>query len=132
MSMTDVIADMLTRLRNGQKSKLMTVVCSYSKMKDDILKVLKEEGYIDGYQVLSSSTFAQIEIKLKYSINGKGAINEIHKVSKPGKRMYSSIDNLQGYYNYMGIYILSTSKGVISDRLARAYRVGGEVICKVF
>lgn len=132
MSMTDAIADMLTRLRNGQKSRLMTVSFPYSKMKSDVLKVLETEGYIDGYEVLPGRNFSQIEVKLKYSASGEGVINEIHKVSKPGKRIYSSIDNLQGYYNNMGIYILSTSKGVISDHVARDFRVGGEVICKVF
>ena len=132
MSMSDGIADMLTRIRNGQRSKLMGVSLPSSQMKCAILDVLQGEGYIKGYKVVKEGNINHIEVDLKYSPNGKPAICEIHRVSKPGKRIYSSIDKLKGYYNNMGIYILSTSRGVISDREAHDQKIGGEVICKVF
>lgn len=132
MSMTDSIADMLTRIRNGQKSRMMKVSLPGSKKKTAILDVLKAEGYIAGYEVSNNGNISEIEISLKYSIGGKPAICEISRVSKPGKRVYSAIGKLKGYYNNMGIYILSTSKGVLSDREAHSQNIGGEVICKVF
>lgn len=133
MSMTDTIGDMLTRIRNGQKSKLISVPVPYSKVKSEILKVLEAEGYIKGYKISDDKTgFASIEVELKYSITGKPAICEIKRMSKPGKRMYSPIKTLRGCYNNMGIHIVSTSKGMISDRDAHRLKVGGELICKVF
>ena len=128
MSMTDNIADMLTRIRNAQKSKLLQVSMPASKLKCAVLEVLKKEGYVLSYESGSGT----INVDLKYSRTGSPAICQIHKVSKPGKRIYSSIANLGGYYNNMGIYILSTSHGVMSDREAKKLNVGGEVICKVF
>lgn len=130
MSMTDNIADMLTRIRNGQKSKLLSVGMPASKLKCAVLDVLKGEGYIAGYTLNVEDK--EISVELKYSRIGNPAICEIHKVSKPGKRMYSPISKLKGYFNNMGIHILSTSKGVMSDRDAKKHNVGGEVICKVF
>lgn len=130
MSMSDNIADMLTRIRNGQKSKLLNVVVPMSKLKCTVLEVLKDEGYITGYVKDVESKI--INVSLKYSRVGEPAISEIHRVSKPGKRVYSSIDTLPGYFNNMGIHILSTSHGVMSDRQAKKLKVGGEVICKVF
>jgi small subunit ribosomal protein S8 len=101
-------------------------------MKCSILSVLQEEGYIASYKVTEvSSNIRGIEVDLKYSSRGTPAISEIKRVSKPGKRMYSS-QSIPGHYNGMGIYILSTSKGIVSDREARVLGVGGEVICKVF
>ena len=130
MSMSDNIADMLTRIRNGQKSKLLNVSLPTSKLKCAVLDVLKQEGYISGYSKDTESK--TIDISLKYSRLGEPAISEIHRVSKPGKRMYSAIDALPSYFNNMGIHILSTSHGVMSDREAKKLNVGGEVICKVF
>ena len=132
MSMTDNIADMLTRIRNGQSSKLISISLPCSKMKCAILDVLVGEGYIKGYKVVKEDKVDYIEVDLKYSSNGKPAICEIHRISKPGKRIYSSIDKLKGYYNNMGIHIISTSKGVVSDREAYNYKIGGEIICRVF
>jgi small subunit ribosomal protein S8 len=133
MSMTDTIADMLTRIRNGQKTKLLFVDVPYSRTKCDILNVLQEEGYITGYTVNDvKKGIKNIQVRLKYSASGMPTIREITRVSKPGKRAYTAIEDLRGYYNGMGIYILSTSRGVISDRAARKDGVGGEVICKVF
>jgi small subunit ribosomal protein S8 len=128
--MSDNIADMLTRIRNGQKSKLLNVVLPVSILKCAVLDVLKREGYIEDYS--KDINEGTIDISLKYSNVGKSAISEIHRVSKPGKRIYTSISDLSGYFNNMGIHILSTSHGVISDREAKKLNVGGEVICKVF
>ena len=130
MSMSDNIADMLTRIRNGQKSKLLNVALPLSNLKCAVLDVLKSEGFIVGYT--KDIEKRSINISLKYSRVGEPAISEVHKVSKPGKRIYSSIEDLPGYFNNMGIHILSTSHGVISDRQAKKQNVGGEVICKVF
>jgi small subunit ribosomal protein S8 len=127
--MSDNIADLLTRIRNGQKSKLLQVKVYKSNFKQSVLKVLLEEGYISGYKDLDEN---HLIIDLKYSSTGSPAIAEIHRVSKPGTRMYSSIKDLKSYYNGMGIYVLSTSKGVMSDRGAKKMMVGGEVVCKVF
>ena len=132
MSMTDTIADVLTRIRNAQKARLINVSLPHSKIKCAILDVLVTEGYVRGYEVSANDNIRYIDIELKYSANGKSVISEIHRVSKPGKRVYSPIDKLKGYYNNMGIYILSTSKGVLSDREAHQLKIGGEVICKVF
>jgi small subunit ribosomal protein S8 len=132
MSMTDNIADMLTRIRNAQKSKMVSVFVPHSKMKCAILNVLKEEGYIASYkEIEGASNIKGIDVDLKYSAQGKPVIQEIARVSKPGKRAYTHA-GMQSHYNGMGIYIISTSKGVLSDRAAHALGVGGEVICKVF
>jgi small subunit ribosomal protein S8 len=128
--MSDNIADMLTRIRNGQKSKLLNVALPMSNLKCAVLDVLKSEGFILGYT--KDIEKRAINISLKYSRIGEPAISEVHKVSKPGKRIYSSIEDLPGYFNNMGIHILSTSHGVMSDRQAKKENVGGEVICKVF
>jgi small subunit ribosomal protein S8 len=128
--MSDNIADMLTRIRNGQKSKLLNVALPMSNLKCAVLDVLKSEGFIVGYT--KDIEKRAINISLKYSRVGEPAISEVHKVSKPGKRIYSSIEDLPGYFNNMGIHILSTSHGVMSDRQAKKENVGGEVICKVF
>lgn len=134
MTMSDNIADMLTRIRNGQKSRLISVNIPASKLKCAILDVLVKEGYVSSYSKKDSinTDKAAISINLKYSSIGEPAISEIHRVSKPGKRIYSSITDLSGYYNNMGIHILSTSSGVMSDREAQKMKIGGEVMCKVF
>ena len=130
MTMSDNIADMLTRIINGQKSRLISVAAPIAKLKCLVLDVLLAEGYINGYTKDAGKQF--VNISLKYARSGKPAITEIHRVSKPGKRVYSAISDLTGYYNNMGIHILSTSRGVVSDREAKKFNVGGEVICKVF
>jgi small subunit ribosomal protein S8 len=134
MVMTDPISDMLTRIRNAQKAKFLKVSFPHSKVKLDVCKVLHQEGYISDYEILDNdiNNHKTIELKLKYIDRGTPAIVSLDKVSKPGKRIYSSIKDLKEYYKGLGIYILSTSKGIISDRDAVKYRVGGEIICKVF
>lgn len=130
MSMSDKVADTLTRIRNGQKSKLLSVSVMASKFQASVLQVLKNEGYIKSFSYEDNKKY--IEVQLKYSRLGDPIISEIHKVSKPGRRVYSPVKDLKGYYNNMGVCILSTPKGVISDREARQLNVGGEIICKVF
>ncbi len=132
MSMTDPLADMLTRIRNGQNAKLISLDCPYSRVKHAILDVLKIEGYILDFKVTQKGDFKSLQIMPKFSKLGKGAISEIKRVSKPGKRCTTSISKLQTHYNGLGIYILTTPKGIVSDREARKLGVGGEVICKVF
>jgi len=131
--MTDIIADMLTRIRNGQMRRLISVKVPHSRFREEVLKVLVEEGYVKSYKKKTLRTnVEEMLVDLKYSNNGTPVIQEIKKVSKPGCRLYSSVANMSGFYNNLGITILSTSKGVLSDKKARKEGVGGEVICQVF
>ncbi|KJV55267.1 ribosomal S8 family protein [Orientia chuto str. Dubai] len=133
MSMSDTLADMLTRIRNAQRSRLMYANTFFSRKKEAILNVLVEEGFIHSYLIKEvRNGVKEIIIKLKYSLKGEPNIKEINKVSAPGRRVYLPIKKLRPYYNNMGIYVISTSKGIISDRIARKLGVGGEVICKIF
>ena len=132
MTMTDPIADLLTRIRNGQRANKAAVTSPGSKLRVSVLDVLKREGYIRGYQVEEiKPAITQIRIELKYH-GGAPVIRHIQRVSKPGRRVYSRIKDLPRIYNGLGISILSTPAGVMSDSEARAARVGGEVICEVF
>jgi|TARA_B110000444_G_scaffold185892_1_gene175020 small subunit ribosomal protein S8 len=130
--MTDPLADMLTRIRNALMRNKSNVVTPASKLRQRVLDVLESEGYIRGYaRVEQEGDFPVFEIELKYH-EGTPVIKNIEKVSKPGRRVYSSVDNLPRVFNGLGISILSTSKGVMSDVNAREENVGGEVLCKVF
>jgi small subunit ribosomal protein S8 len=132
MSLTDPLGDMLTRIRNGQRANKSAVVSPASKLRANVLDVLKREGYIRGYdQSEVRPGVSQITIELKYH-EGKPVISEIQRVSKPGRRVYSKISDLQRVANGLGISILSTPRGVMSDAEARAQHVGGEVLCQVF
>lgn len=132
MSMTDPLADMLTRIRNAQVAGKETVTCPVSKLKGNVLDVLKREGYIRGYRRREVDTgYLEFEIELKYH-EGMPVIREIARVSKPGRRVYSSIRDLPKVYRGLGISIVSTPQGVMSDIEARSAHVGGEVLCKVF
>lgn len=132
MSMTDPLADMLTRIRNGQRASKSTITSPASRLRGAVLEVLKSEGYIRGYERKEldpgKPTF---EISLKYS-DGKPVISEIQRVSTPGRRVYSGIKSLPRIYSGLGISILSTPRGVLSDIEARKQNVGGEVLCRVF
>ena len=128
MSLSDPLGDMLTRIRNGQKAGKATIVSPASKLRASVLDVLIREGYIRGYQ---QSGEIELKIELKYH-EGHPVIREISRVSKPGRRVYSKIGDLPRVYNGLGISILSTSRGVLSDNEARAQKVGGEVLCRVF
>ena len=131
--MTDVIADMLTRIRNGQMRRLVSVKVPHSRFIEEVLKILVEEGYVHSYKKYEvRKNISEVMVDLKYSSNGKPVIQEIKKVSKPGRRLYTALSDLSGFYNNLGITILSTSKGVLSDKQAKRERVGGEIICQVF
>jgi len=130
MSMTDPIADMLTRIRNAQLAEKATVRMPSSGVKVAIAKVLKDEGYIEDFAVSGEKTRPQLEIALKYYA-GRPVIERIERVSKPGLRIYRGKDEIPRVMNGLGIAIVSTSRGVMTDRKARATGVGGEVICIV-
>ena len=132
MTMSDPLGDMLTRIRNGQRAKKKTVASPESRFRKNVLDVLKREGYIRDY---SSDEIRpgvrELTIELKYYA-GKPVITEIKRVSRPGCRVYSAIDDLGRVYNGLGISILSTPQGVLSDGEARTANVGGEILCQVF
>ncbi len=130
MSMSDPIADMLTRIRNGQQAQKTQVAMPSSKVKVAIAKVLKDEGYIEDYSVKQNGAKAELEVTLKYYA-GRPVIERIERVSRPGLRIYKSSDKLPRVMNGLGVAIVSTPRGVMTDRAARAGRVGGEVICYV-
>jgi small subunit ribosomal protein S8 len=132
MSITDPLGDMLARIRNGQQAKLKTIISPSSKLRISVLEVLKEEGYIADYSVAKNDKdFDEISIELKY-FDDKGVIKEIKRVSKPSRRVYSKIKDLPKYYNGLGICIVSTPEGVMTDHKARQSHLGGEVLAKVF
>jgi small subunit ribosomal protein S8 len=130
MSMTDPIADMLTRIRNAQMREETLVKMPSSRVKLAIAKVLKDEGYIDGFKVSPEEVKPTLEIGLKYHA-GRPVIEKIERVSRPGLRIYKSKDDIPRVMNGLGIAIVSTSQGVMTDRKARATGVGGEVLCIV-
>jgi ribosomal protein S8 len=130
MSMSDPISDMLTRIRNAQMANKVSVVMPSSKLKLAIVKVLEEEGYIDGYSVREQDKKSILEIGLKYYA-GHPVIERIDRVSKPGLRIYRRVNDIPRVMNGLGVAIVSTPKGVMTDRKARAANVGGEVLCVV-
>jgi len=130
MSMTDPIADMLTRIRNAQMVERATVEMPSSKVKVAIAKVLKDEGYIDGFKLGGEEAKPVLEIALRYHA-GRPVIEKIERVSSPGLRIYRGKDEIPNVMNGLGIAIVSTSQGVMTDRKARATGVGGEVLCIV-
>ena len=130
MSMSDPIADMLTRIRNAQASEKVTVAMPASKLKAAIAKVLKDEGYIEDFKTSQEGAKPQLEIALKYYA-GRPVIEKIERVSRPGLRIYKSTRDIPQVMNGLGIAIVSTSQGVMTDRKARATGVGGEVLCIV-
>jgi small subunit ribosomal protein S8 len=131
--MTDTIADMLTRIRNGQQRKLISINVPYSKFREQVLSVIRNEGYIKSYKkVPVAKNIDSFVVDLKYLRDGRPVIQEIKKVSKPGRRIYTPISDLGACYNNLGVVILSTSKGVLSDVQARKEKVGGEIICQIF
>ncbi len=130
MSMSDPIADMLTRIRNAQQSEKVDVTMPSSKVKVAIANVLKDEGYIEGYDVRTVDGKSELNVGLKYYA-GKPVIEKIERVSRPGLRIYRGREDIKPVMNGLGVAIVSTSKGVMTDRKARATGVGGEVICIV-
>jgi small subunit ribosomal protein S8 len=130
MSMSDPIADMLTRIRNAQLIEKEKVSMPSSKLKQSIARVLTDEGYIDGFKVQENDGKPSLEIVLKYYA-GRPVIEKIDRISRPGLRVYKGRDDIPRIMNGMGIAIMSTSKGVMTDRKARSLGVGGEVLCLV-
>jgi len=132
MTATDPLADMLTRIRNGQQARKTTIVSPASRLRMNVLDVLKREGFIRGFSMNEIRTgITELEIELKYH-DGDPVIREINRVSTPGRRVYSGIKELARVYDGLGISILSTPRGVLSDSEARDQNVGGEVLCRVF
>lgn len=130
MNMSDPIADMLTRIRNGQTVDKTEVVMPSSKLKVAIAQVLKDEGYIDGFSVVNNNGKAELHVGLKYYA-GRPVIERLERVSRPGLRVYKNHQTIPQVMNGLGIAIMSTPKGVMTDRKARAAGIGGEVICYV-
>ena len=132
MSMSDPLGDMLTRIRNGQRAHKSTVVAPASQLRANVLEVFMREGFIRGYSRREVRPgVSELTIELKYH-EGEPVIREISRISKPGRRVYSRIKDLQRVYNGLGISVLSTPRGVMSDAEARAANVGGEVLCRLF
>lgn len=131
MAMSDPLGDLLSRIRNGQRVGKSKINAPASRLRTNVLDVLKREGYIRDYRTAAENGHGEIEVELKYA-EGAPVIQEIARVSRPGRRVYSKIKELPRQYNGLGIFILSTPRGVMSDQEARAANVGGEVLCRVF
>jgi small subunit ribosomal protein S8 len=132
MSMTDPLGDLLTRIRNGQRAGKSVITTPASKLRENLLRVLEREGYIRGFERFNARPGVdELRVELKYN-EGEPVINEITRVSKPGRRVYAKIKDLPKVYNGLGISILSTPRGVMSDHEARQANVGGEVLCQIF
>ena len=130
--MTDPIADMLTRIRNGLHSKHESVDVPASKMKVEIARILKAEGYIKNHKLVQDSRQGMLKVYLKYDEQDVSVIIDLKRISKPGRRVYTNVDEIPVVKNGLGVAILSTSKGVLSDKTARSEKVGGEVLCTVW
>jgi small subunit ribosomal protein S8 len=131
MSMNDPLGDLLTRIRNAQMRNKSKVVSPNSRLRENVLEVLKSEGYIRGYAVVEKDGRSEIEVELKY-FDGEPVIREIERISKPGRRVYTSVKNIPRINNGLGVTIVSTPKGVMADHAARDANVGGEILCTVF
>lgn len=132
MTMTDPIADMLTRIRNGLKAARETVDIPCSKVKVNIAKVLKAEGYIRNYKVFKDDKQGKIKVILKYDDDGVPVLQGLKRVSKPSRRVYSRSDSIPEVLNGFGVNVVSTSKGLMSDRQAKKMGLGGEILCSVW
>ncbi len=130
--MTDPIADMLTRVRNAVRNRSKSVDCPSSKMKEGIAEVLKEEGFIEDYRVAEAGAKKTLRVYLKYGEDGERVINAIERMSKPGRRVYRGAKEIPRVLDGLGISILSTQGGVMSDRKCRQLNVGGELLCRVW
>ncbi|MBI3544259.1 MAG: 30S ribosomal protein S8 [Deltaproteobacteria bacterium] len=132
MSMTDPVADLLTRIRNGYRAKQDKVDVPASRLKANIVKVLRDEGYLDGFKLVREEGRAWIKVQLKYDDGGEGVIKGIRRVSRPGLRRYVGCEDVARIRSGAGVAIVSTSKGVMTGQRARASRVGGEYLCEVW
>ena len=132
MAMSDPLGDMLTRIRNGQRARLSSVKSPASKMRESVLKVRESQGFIRGYKVEEvRKGISELTIELKYH-DGDPVIRELDRVSTPGRRVFTKINDLRPFRNGLGVQIISTSSGVMADGEARARNVGGEVLCRIF
>jgi len=131
MPVTDSIADYITRIRNAGRAKNKTTDIPYSKLRENISQLLVEKGYIKNFTVITTEQFPFIRVELKYSTSGEPAIREITRVSKPGRRVYQGKD-IRKYLGGLGLYILSSSKGIITDKEAREKGVGGEILFRIY
>ena len=131
MSMNDPIGDLLARIRNAQMRNKGKVSSPNSRLRESVLEVLKTEGYIRGYAVVEREGRSELEVELKY-FDGEPVIRELERISKPGRRVYTSVKNLPRINNGLGVAIVSTPKGVMADHDARDANVGGEILCTVF
>jgi small subunit ribosomal protein S8 len=130
--LTDPIADMLTRIRNANSIHRKTVHMPASRMRVGIAQILKEEGFIQDYEVQPMKPASELRIALRYGPDGERVIRRLERVSKPGRRVYSGARDIPNVLRGMGMHILSTPRGVLSDRTARELNVGGEILCKVY
>ena len=130
--MTDPIADMLTRIRNANVIRRKVVKMPASRIKVGIANVLKEEGFVDDFSVEEGQPSSTLSMTLRYGQDGERVIRTIERVSKPGRRVYMGANEIPSVLRGLGIYVLSTPKGVVSDRTARTENIGGEILCKVF
>lgn len=132
MALTDPIADMLTRVRNAGKARFNSVDIPGSKMKIELARVMKEQGYIRNYKFIKDGKQGILRVYLKYADDQSHVIQELKRVSKPSRRVYVGAGDVKSVYNGLGVSIISTSKGVLTDRQARKENIGGEVICNIF
>jgi small subunit ribosomal protein S8 len=132
MALTDPIADMLTRIRNAGKAKFNSADIPGSRMKTEIAKVMKNEGFIRNYKFIKDGKQGILRVYLKYKEDQSPVIQEIKRVSKPSRRVYWSARDVKPIYNGLGVAVLSTSKGILTDKQARKENVGGEVVCTLF
>ena len=132
MSMSDPLADMLTRIRNGATARFDSVEIPLSKLKAGVANVLKEEGYIRDYHILDQGVQGTLKVDLKYGPENEQVITGIRRVSKPGLRQYKKNTHIPKVMSGLGVIIMSTSKGIITDRQARAINIGGELLCEVW
>lgn len=131
MAIGDPIADMLTRIRNAVRNRQKTVNCVNNKVCRGIANVLRDEGYIDSFDVVEDGRQGQIRVRLKYSATGESVLHRLTRESKPGRRVYTQVEEIPRPLQGLGIAVVSTSKGVLSDRKARDERVGGELLCTI-
>lgn len=132
MTMSDPLGDMLTRIRNGQQARKAVIGCPWATLRENVCKVLQDEGFIRGYKVVDlDGNKKELQIELKYD-QGEPVIRELKRISKPGRRIYAKIKDLQPFYNGLGVSVISTPHGVMTDHKARNENVGGEVLCQIF
>jgi small subunit ribosomal protein S8 len=130
--MSDIIADGLTRIRNAAMRKMEVTQLLYSKLMEDILKVFQEKAYIESFKVIEDGNKKFINVTLKYDENGDSVINEVKRISKPGRRVYKGYEDIKNFKNGFGTIVVSTNKGVLSNDEAYKQKVGGEVICSIW